>query len=161
MDPLSPNDPLHTLLGKARPVEPRSNFTQNVLRAVRQVPQTEGVWERIMGWLGGWGAPRMAFASVAAVAVVTALVVFSLQNSTPETLVVEAQPSTSTVLHQQPLLQPALHEVSKSMILAATSEITSAPAAVVEQADLDAMGVLYVQGDTSALSDTELALLVY
>ena len=39
MEPFSKDDPLHKLLGKSRVAEPRPNFTQNVLRAVRQEPQ--------------------------------------------------------------------------------------------------------------------------
>jgi hypothetical protein len=159
MDPLSPNDPLHVLLGKARPVEPRSNFTQNVLREIRQTPQALSLWERVRVWLGEWGMPRMAFAGAVAALVVTAWAMFAWQRPDPQTPMVAVQPTvvprTPTVVHT------ALHEVSASMILAATAEVSVAPVSTVVEEKRDPMEVLFVQQDTSALSDTELALLVY
>src|SRR6187397_1085298 len=93
MDPLSTNDPLHTLLGKARPVEPRPNFTQNVLRAIRQVPQSLTLRERIEAWLAGLSMPRVAFAGAVAALVVAFFAVMALQKSpSPAPVVVEHQP---------------------------------------------------------------------
>ena len=51
MEPLTPNDPLWKLMSKARPVVPRPDFTQNVLRAARQQGQDTGWWPQISDWL--------------------------------------------------------------------------------------------------------------
>ncbi len=63
MEPLSPNDPLWKLLGKARPVEPRSNFLPNVLREVRNTPQQTSWWSRVSedfsAWLAGLQRPAL------------------------------------------------------------------------------------------------------
>jgi hypothetical protein len=47
------------------------------------------------------------------------------------------------------------------MILAATAEVTPTGATVAESEDRDPMGLLLAQEDSSALTDSELALLVY
>ncbi len=162
MEPLSPNDPLHTLLGKAKAVEPRPNFTQNVMREIRQTPQTVGLWERVQVWLQGLTGPRLALAGVAAAVVLSAVVV-ALQKPASQDAVV-AQKVRQPVVRQA-MVAPALHEISASMILAATAEpapvvkVESVP--VTEVDDMDPMELLLVQDDTSALTDSELALLVY
>lgn len=162
MEPLSPNDPLHTLLGRARPVEPRPNFTQNVMRAIRQVPQSFGLWDRVQAWFGG-STPRMALAGVAAALVVGGLVVFATQQHDAKSSVVAQQVQTPVVQAQQQQLpiQSPIYHVSAAMILAATAEVTPAGATVAESEDRDPMGLLLAQEDSSALTDSELALLVY
>jgi hypothetical protein len=140
-------------------VEPRANFTQNVMRAIRQAPQSVGFWERVREWIGGLGMPRLAMAGAAAlVAVILGIV--ALQKPVTET--------TTTVVQQNPtpavpvsLAQPAIYHVSAAMILAATAETAPAPAPAVDVDDMDPMGLLLVQEDSSALTDSELALLVY
>ena len=50
MEPFTPDDPLWKLMGNARPVVPRPNFTQNVLRAARLEPQVTGWRRRLWCW---------------------------------------------------------------------------------------------------------------
>ena len=161
MEPLSPNDPLHTLLGKARPVEPRPNFTQNVIRAIRQMPQSLGLWERVQAWFGGLTMPRMALAGVAAALIVGGLVVVATQQHDPQSPVVAQQIQTPVMQAQQQLAQPPIYHVSAAMILAATAEVAPTAGSAAQPDDMDPMGLLLVQEDSSALTDSELALLVY
>jgi anti-sigma-K factor RskA len=157
MEPLSPNDPIYQLLGKSKPVEPRPNFTQNVLRAVRQAPQTVSAWERVQEWLGGWSMPRLAVAGAMA-AVAIGLAVMAMQKPATQTPVV-AQKSNST---SPPAVQPTLlHEVSAAMILAATAPEVTVTESSPASENLDPMGVLLVEQDTSALTNSDLALLAY
>lgn len=150
MEPLSHNDPLHTLLGKARPVEPRPNFTQNVMRAIRQTPQSLGVWTRVQEWLGSLAMPRLALACAAAIVVVLALI--ALQKPASETPVVVQQKT-------QPATPPHLPAVVDEMLFSATESVPETPAA--DYLERDPMGLLLVHEDTSALTDSEIALLLY
>jgi hypothetical protein len=166
MEPLSPNDPLHTLLGRARPVEPRPNFTQNVMRAIRQMPQSFGFWERVQAWWRGLTTPHMALAGVAAALIVGGLVVIATQPHDSQSPVVaqqiQAPVAQAQLQQQQPVqVQSPIYHVSAAMILAATAEVAPTAAPEAESADKDPMGLLLVQEDSSALTDSELALLVY
>ena len=145
MEPLSPNDPLHTLLGKAKAVEPRPNFTQNVMRAILQMPQTEGLWQRVQEWLGGLTMPRLAVA--AAALVIVALSVMALWKPAAET------PASPVVVQQntEPVIVPA---VVDEMLYSMTTEEPMDSAVAHEF-------VLLAQEDTSALTDSEIALLLY
>jgi hypothetical protein len=125
-----------------------------VLRAIRQTPQTVSLWERAKSWLGGFGMPRVALAGAVA-AVVVGLVVMAMQKSQPSApAVVQKKPVPAA---SSPVGHPALHEVAATMILAATAEL---PEAKEPELD-DPMGVLLVEQDTSALSNSDLALLAY
>jgi hypothetical protein len=144
-------------------VEPRPNFTQNVMRAIRQMPQSSGFWERARAWWGGLTMPRMAVAGVAAALIVGGLVVVATQQHDPQSPVVAQQvqaPVVQAQVQQQPVQSPIYH-VSAAMILAATAEVAPPAASTAERDDLDPMGLLLVQEDSSALTDSELALLVY
>ena len=153
MEPLSPQDPLHKLLGKAKVVEPRPNFTQNVLRAVRQLPQREGVWERLAAWLGNLSAPRAAMAG--GLALLACVALFAL-----------AFHSDSVSLHGSGSIA---HSGSSTVAQPKQSALTKAIAE--EHADgldfaqeLDGMNQLTMvlaQQDTVTLSDADLALLLY
>jgi hypothetical protein len=156
MEPLSPNDPLFNLLGKARPVEPRPNFTQNVMRAIRQAPQSLGLGERVSAWFRELTMPRLALAGAAVIAF-GMVAVAALQKPVNEAPAVAQQ--TPAPVMQPAAAQPAIYHVSATMILAATAEAAPAPPPPVD--DMDPMGLLLVRQDTSALTDSELALLVY
>lgn len=156
MDPLSNNDPLHTLLGKARPVEPRTDFTQNVMRAIRQVPQSQGLWVRVQEWFGSLSMPRLALAGAAALAVV--LTVIALQQPVEQVPVVVEE----TVPVPAAAAQPHLPAVVDEMLLSATeTPVVTSAAVPPDFGDMDPMGILLVQEDTSALTNSEIALLLY
>jgi hypothetical protein len=131
------------------------------MRAIRQVPQSLGVWERLQEWFGRLAMPRMALAGAAATLLVAALAVATLQETPSQApdLAQQAQQPLAPPQPQAPA-QPPIYHVSATMILAATAEVSQplAPAVVEE---LDPMELLLVQQDTSVLTDSELALLVY
>jgi hypothetical protein len=145
MEPLSPNDPLWKLLGQSRPVEPRSNFSANVMREVRNTPQETGWWARVSGEFSLWLASlrRPALIGAAAFAVV-ALLVIVLDTPQPTSTDVAVSPPAST-------LQPLADE---EMALIAND--SSLPFE-----NLDHMEALVAMDDTSSLTDSEIAFLLY
>lgn len=143
MEPLSPNDPLWKLLGQARPVEPRSNFTAHVLREARNTAQETGWWARVTGDLSAWIASlrRPALISATAFAVVTLLAML-LDRSVSTQLEVAVVP---------PVIQPVADE---EMALIAND--SSLPFE-----NLNHVEALVAMDDTSSLSDSEIAFLLY
>ena len=139
MEPLDPNDPLWKLLGKARPVEPRPNFTQNVLRAARQTPQTRGWWPKISEWLRDSPAalPRMVLTAAAAVAF-AALVAVQLRTTDTAPMLALQTPALVTSVAELPLL-------------AVETQLES----------IDQVSALLALEDTSTLTDSEINFLLY
>ncbi len=135
MEPLTPNDPLWNLLGKTKPVEPRPNFVQNVVRAARQTPQESGWLAALKAW---WSDREFGNAPVAwAAAAVIALTGISLTLS-PQA---EAPPmAPETVLIEADFLVPEFETQWKS---------------------LETMGDLLAVQDTSQLTDREIHMLLY
>lgn len=147
MNPLEPNDPLWNLLGKARKVEVRGNFVQNVVRAARQEPQTRSVWQRAREWMEQARAAVWFRPALVATAVVVAAV--ALWNP--------AAPQTET-LAQVPAASPASETISTEdmELLKLAESLPTMPLDSVNQMD-----VLLAMDDTSALTDTEIAFLLY
>lgn len=145
MEPLSPNDPLWKLLGKARPVEPRSNFLPNVLREVRNTPQQTSWWSRVSEDFSAWlaGLQRPALMAMAAF-VIAALLVTLLDRPVPET-------SLDVSVANMTALQPLADEE-----MALIADDLSLPTA-----GLDHMEALVAMEDTSSLTDNEIAFLLY
>lgn len=145
MEPLSPNDPLWKLLGKARPVEPRSNFLPNVLREVRNTPQQTSWWSRVSEDFSAWlaGLQRPALMAMAAF-VIVALLVTLLDRPVPET-------SPDVSVANMTALQPLADEE-----MALIADDLSLPTA-----GLDHMEALVAMEDTSSLTDNEIAFLLY
>lgn len=140
MEPFTPEDPLWKLMGKARPVVPRSNFTQNVLRAARQEPQGLGLAARLIEWCAGW-QPRLA-AGVAAIALVTITGMVGLRHAgqAPVEMAVNSTPSA----------------IADADMAAIADDNVTAPLD-----SLDHMDALVAMEDTSSLTDTELQFLLY
>jgi len=139
MEPLSPQDPLHRLLGKARLVEPRGDFTQNVLRAVRQLPQRESAWERVQGWFEQLTMPRAATALTLAAALV--LVGMAVWNPPPPPII--SAPVAVNTSSGADLTRPTESDVA--------SELDG----------MNQLTALLAQQDTSALTDSDIAFLLY
>lgn len=141
MEPLEPNDPLWKVLGKARPVEPRPNFTQNVLRAARQTPQIRGWWAVVSGWFSDHSTslPRMAL-TAAAVVVVAAFVTFQFRS----------EQSLSSVASVPTSVAPDA-TVAEPPILAVETQLES----------IEQVGALLALEDTSTLTDREINFLLY
>jgi hypothetical protein len=136
MEPFTPNDPLWKLMGNARPVVPRPNFTQNVVRAARQEAQTLSRWAQVKEWLTAWQRPLVS--GVAATALALAMGV----------LLLEKGGTVSTA--------PALAILPDAEMAAIANEDVSAPLD-----SLDHMDALLAMQDTSKLTDTELQFLLY
>jgi hypothetical protein len=146
MEPLTPQDPLWKLLGRARPVEPRGDFTQNVIRAARQTPQERGAWSVIKAWFSCGTAsplPRLAFAGAAVMALVF-------------TAVSLLQPGSGGNTAKALAHSPAAFEVVDADDLALEE-----PTVEQEWQSADQMAELLAVEDTSMLTDREIAMLLY
>lgn len=159
MEPFSKDDPLHELLGKGRAVEPRPNFTQNVLRAVRQEPQRVGFWERCRAWLGeegGWRA--LCQGTVAAAVMVTLSLVLWKQSGAPSgspaDVVVSSGSSGSSS-------STNVVETAPVAVAAAAAEMPVEAVVASELESLDHLSVMLARQDTSAMTDSEIASLLY
>jgi anti-sigma-K factor RskA len=148
MEPFSPQDPLHQLLGKSRQVEVRPDFTQNVLRAIRQEPEPRGLLERMREWMNGLAFSRPAYA-VACAAILLAVALPALflwqEGSAPLTAQVPAE-----TMIPEPAAEPMLSEEA-SLETQVASELDN----------MNQLSVLLAQQDTSSLTDNEIALLLY
>ena len=142
MEPLTPNDPLWKLMSKARPVVPRPDFTQNVLRAARQQGQDTGWWPQISDWLAAWRRPLMVGAAAVAGVVLACLVPY--QGAIPSAPVV----AVAAVAPAPPAVDAAMAEI--------VEEDFSLPLD-----SLDHMDALVAMEDTSSLTDAEIQFLLY
>lgn len=144
MDSFNPNDPVWKLLGKARPVEPRTDFVQNVVRAARNTPQERGWWPVAFASVGSWlaGLQRPALVAVAAAVLVT----------------------LSTLWFEQPAVeQPGAVApgVSAAQTVADEDLALIASDMNIPLDGINHMDALVAMDDTSALTDTEIAFLLY
>jgi hypothetical protein len=144
MNPIEPQDPLWKLLGKGRSVDVRSNFVQNVVREARQTPQERGFWAAVKGFwtdsIGMISVGRM----VAGAAAVVVLGVLGLNV----------------------LKVPSVEDSSSVAALAVTNTPAAVEAPLVPEVEtqlesLDYLDELLALEDTSALSDREIAYLLY
>ena len=146
MEPFSPPDPLHALLGKSKPVEPRANFSQNVLRAVRQLPQQETLRERLSRWISGLTEPSTALATAVAVGFV--LMVISDGRMPSE--------ARSGFFARHTSQDASLDAAGNPWEMIPTeSEVAS------EVDGMNQLSALLAQQDTRALSDSDIAQLLY
>ncbi len=141
MEPLTPNDPLWNVLGQAKPVKPRPNFVQNVVREARQTPQERGWLARIKGWWQEHEAASTGLTWTAATAVVILAVSVTLTPQAPA-------PSTASVA---PVEENLLTEADFPLV----------PEFETEWKNLETMGSLLAVQDTSELTDREIHLLLY
>jgi hypothetical protein len=139
MEPLEPNDPLWNLLGRSRPVEPRGNFCQNVVREARQTPQDIGWWARIKTWAldNPTLLPRMALSSACALALALGL----------STLFPRGDSNTSLTTFEAP---PSAH-VEDLPLVGLETQLES----------MDEVSALLALEDTSSFSDSEINFLLY
>lgn len=142
MEPFGPQDPVSRLLGKAKQAEPRPNFTQNVLRAVRKLPQQESGWERFRDSFSRWFSPGPALAGACAVLLAAFLGVWSLKTSN------DGGSSSGNL---------TVTKVDNSSNDTANAE----PDVVTELAQMDQFSQLLAQQDTKSLSDNDVAALLY
>lgn len=138
MEPLEPNDPLWNLLGRSRPVEPRGNFCQNVVREARQTPQDIGWWARVKSWAQDNPAllPRMAIGSACALALALGLATqFPQQNSASVAISVT----------------PPVSQIEDLPLIGLETQLES----------MDEVSALLALEDTSSFSDSEINFLLY
>lgn len=146
MNPLEPNDPLWKLLGKARKVEVRGNFVQDVVRAARNEQQLRGVWQRLRAWVSEagpsvWLRPALVTAAV----VMTAVVLWDRPGPTGDM-------AASVAAQQTPSAVPT----EDADMLRLAESLPTLPLETVNQMD-----ALLALDDTTALTDTEIAFLLY
>lgn len=145
MTPLTPQDPLWKLLGKAREAEVRGHFTQDVVRLARQTPQENGWWARFKAWFAPdevLSLPRMAFAALPVLAG-AALALTSLPRGDAGTAPVVAVEASSVPASADLFPADEAFEVTEQW--ESMEEMT---------------GLLAVE-DTATLSDREIAMLLY
>ncbi len=141
MQPFTPDDPLWKLMGKARPVVPRTNFTQNVLRAARQEAQEAIAWQaRVSEWLGAWRRPLIA--GIAATSVLVVVGITQWQNAGRED-------AGLAVTSPAPMVPDA------EMASIADGDV-GAPLD-----SMDHMDALVAMEDTYSLTETEIQFLLY
>ncbi|MEY4485369.1 MAG: hypothetical protein RL693_2821 [Verrucomicrobiota bacterium] len=146
MEPFSHDDPLYKLLGKARSVEPRPNFTQNVLRAIRQEPPATSAWLKIKAWI----ALRPLYIGATAALLLTGLALFTWNTESPNALPVLAHTETA----------PGNSAITSPLSTEEPVAITDTTVAS-ELGNMDQLSTLLAQEDTRSFSDGEIALLLY
>lgn len=144
MDPFSKDDPLHRLLGRCRRIEPRPNFTQNVMRSIRSAPQQQGFWTA----LGTWFQFRPFTRRTAAVCAVAFAAAWIIVLNTPEPA---SRPMTASG-PSSPITAP---------VPAATSAETEDALVASELDTMNQLSDLLAQQDISQLTDGEIAMLLY
>ncbi|MEN3943193.1 hypothetical protein WJU23_17980 [Prosthecobacter sp. SYSU 5D2] len=150
MEPLTPNDPLWKVLGQAKTVEPRPNFTQNMVRLARQTPQERGWMARLKGW---WQErdpvpAGLAWAAVAALALGAAAVVY--------------QPEEGGTSPQMVIIAPVPETMETPFEVASTEmDFPLIPEFETEWKNLEQVGDLLAVHDTSLLTDSEINILLY
>jgi len=147
MEPLTPNDPLWKVLGQARRVEVRPNFTQNVVRLARQTPQDHGWLARCKGWFQEHDSARtgLTWAAAAAVIAITAAAFLGQPESSGAPAVVITAPVPA------PTTEAVLTETDFPLV----------PEFETEWKNLEQVGDLLAVHDTSLLTDSEINLLLY
>jgi len=147
MEPFSPQDPLSKLLSNARPVEPRPNFTANVLRAIRQEPQRESFWVRLSQ---RWLTPQPALA-LGAVAVAASLV----------TLLAMHPWSAHSLRGNTGQLSGMGGAMGANRVSKFSPPVPSENEVAAEWDGMNELGELLVQRDPSTMSDSDIAALLY
>lgn len=152
MNPLEPNDPLWNLLGKTRDVEVRGNFVQNVVRAARQERQEHGFWPRLKAWFSEgsqsvWLRPVAVAAAVTMAGLVAWKGAFSPHSEalSPSVVTAPAVPALESEAASDEAAMIQLAEAMPTMSLETVNE----------------MNALLALEDASAMTDNELAFLLY
>lgn len=146
MEPFSHDDPLYKLLGKARSVEPRPNFTQNVLRAIRQEPPATSAWLKIKAWM----ALHPLYIGATAALLVTGLALSTWNTESRDAIPALARTETA----------PANNATTPPLSAEEAVAITDTTVAS-ELGNMDQLSTLLAQEDTRSFSDGEIALLLY
>ncbi|TDU68178.1 hypothetical protein EI77_03295 [Prosthecobacter fusiformis] len=146
MEPLTPNDPLWKVLGQAKPVQARPNFTQNVVRLARQTPQDRGWLARFKSWWQEQDSARAGLTWAAAAALVITAATFIYQ---PEGASSQSQVALVTPI---PVVETtAVPETDFPLI----------PEFETEWKNLEQVGDLLAVHDSSLLTDSEINMLLY
>ncbi len=147
MEPFSREDPLYKILGKAKTVEPRSNFTQNVLRAIRQEPPVESMWAKVKECF-----TLHPLAIGATTAILLTGLSLSLLNTDTKTATAPDFAQVQTPSTTSKVTLPHLEEEGTAIT---DSTVVS------ELGDMERLSTLLAQQDTTTFSDGEIALLLY
>jgi hypothetical protein len=154
MDPFPKDDPLYQLLGQSRSVEPRPNFTQNVMRTVRNTPQDRGWWAAMVaGWesFPRFGVRVRLVAATGALAAVVAMLWMTNLSFGPF-----PDGSSAPVAAVTFTADPVFAVVDSG------DSATSDESVVVSELDsIDQLSDLLASQDTRSLTDGEIAMLLY
>lgn len=150
MDPLTPNDPLWKVLGQTKPVEPRPNFTQNMVRLARQTPQERGWMARLKGWWQERETAGLVWAATAAVVLGAAFWVYP-----------SAETSPSVVAVATPVPAEAGATAPATDLAEADMDFPLIPEFETEWKNLEQVGDLLAVHDTALLTDSEINILLY
>lgn len=143
MNPLEPQDPLWKLLGKSREARVRPNFAQNVVREARNTPQERGWLAGLKRW---WGEAESVLPAGRLIALAAVVLVGGLA------WVKWAEDGAAKA------------EVAVAAPLVETARMTEAPLVPeveTQLESLDYLDELLALEDTSALTDREIAYLLY
>lgn len=161
MEPLTPEDPLWKVLGKAKPVQPRPDFVQNMVRLARQTPQEQSLWARVRNWwheresapAGGLG---LVWAGAAALLVAAGTVFFMPQETEAPQMAARATVAAPAASASE-TIAVALMETDHDQ----EADFPLMPEFETEWKNLEQVGDLLAVHDTSLLTDSEINLLLY
>ncbi len=161
MEPLDPNDPLSKLLDQARSIEPRGNFTQNVLREARQTPQDRGWLASVRSWLTDTPAAVPAFRLAAMTAILTIVAVAWWKQESA----VSSAPSVAEVIPEPPAPVQSMAAKSSPVEIVDSESLLEesplVPEVETQWQNLDHLDALLAVEDTSMLSDSQIAFILY
>jgi hypothetical protein len=141
--PLDPQDPLWPLLGKAKSVPVRPNFSQNMARCARQTAQERGLWAAWRAWFRELDSIQLAGRLAAA----TAVVLLSVSGY------IWLQPAGTSAPQTVAAVERAAGPAAEWLADEVLPES--------ELAQLDEIHALLTVDDTSLLTDQELQVLLY
>jgi len=146
---LEPNDPLWKLLGKGRDFSVRPGFVRDVVREARNTQQEQGWWSALRTWWMEKESPLpmgrlIAVAAVVAVIGWLSLAQMGVKRFAPVEVVAITQTSWQAVEDETVDAEVAwLEDMEDSL------------------EDLDHLDALLAMEDVSALTDSEIAYLLY
>lgn len=162
MEPFSPQDPISKLLDRSGPIEPRGNFTQNVLREARQTPQDRGWLAAFRAWMTESPSAVPAFRMTAAAAIVTICAIAWWNNPGAAGLPLPSAPTVAEA-PTAPVVtpEPAPTQVATVEESAVLDEVPLLPEVEMQWQNLDHLDALLAVEDTSVLSDRQIAFFLY
>lgn len=148
MEPFTEKDPVYQLLGKAKKVEPRAQFTQDVMRAIRQEEHKTSYFRRFTASLASlWSRSPILTGSLATSTL--ALLIGALALTSPK------DSPSSSIPHVAHTTAPALQAPSQEAFPLSSENAES------EWEKIEELDHLLAIQSTTSLTDSQIALLLY